>query len=69
MDSAHPADPDEVKGLGDSPVTLRLQLDNQSVIEIAVEGDKEHAQGPFFRVKPDPADTSDLPSQSSGEAA
>ena len=44
-----PADPDQVKGLGDSPVTMKYRLDDGGVIEIAAQGeDLEDDKGPFF---------------------
>jgi hypothetical protein len=46
---AQPADPNQVKGLGDSPVTLQLRLDHGAIIEVAALGeDSARAQGPFF---------------------
>ena len=43
------ADPDQVKGLGDSPVTMQYRLDGGQVIEIAAQSDDlADAQGPFF---------------------
>jgi len=68
-DVAQRVDPDEVKGLGDSPMSFRLRLDNDSVIEIVVDGDDEDALGPFFSKPASAADTSGVPSQSSGEIA
>ena len=42
------ADPEQVAGLGDSPATVRVKLENGSVIEIAADGDsREKMQGPF----------------------
>jgi hypothetical protein len=44
-----PADPDQVKRLGDKPVTMQFRLDGGQIIEIAAEGDDvEDARGPFF---------------------
>ena len=44
-----PADPDQVKHLGDSPVTMQFRLDDGEVIEIAAPGEQaELARGPFF---------------------
>jgi hypothetical protein len=44
-----PADPDQVKGLGDKPVTMQYRLDGGEVIEIAVPSEMlTKAQGPFF---------------------
>jgi hypothetical protein len=46
---AQPADPELVKGLGDSPVTVLYQVDEGAVIEVAAQGeDAARAQGPFF---------------------
>jgi hypothetical protein len=43
------ADPEQVKGLGDTPVTVQYQVDEGAVIEIAAPGeDAALAQGPFF---------------------
>jgi hypothetical protein len=44
-----PADPKQVRWLGDAPVTLQFRLDDGTVIEIAVPGEMSaKAQGPFF---------------------
>ena len=44
-----PADPDQVKLLGDSPVTMQFRLDDGEVIKVAAPGDQaELARGPFF---------------------
>ena len=44
-----PADPEQVKGLGDQPVTMQFRLDNGTTIEIAAAGEEiAIAQGPFF---------------------
>ena len=44
-----PADPDEIKHLGDAPVTMQFRLDHEAVIEVAVPGEMaSEAQGPFF---------------------
>jgi hypothetical protein len=46
---AQPADPDHVKGLGDSPITMQFRLDEGAVIEVAApEEDSEAAQEPFI---------------------
>jgi len=46
---AQPADPDQVKGLGDSPITMQFRLDDDVVIEVAARGDEsEWAQEPFL---------------------
>lgn len=43
-----PADLEQIKGLGDSPVTLQFQIDEGAVVEIAAPGEQsELAQGPF----------------------
>jgi hypothetical protein len=43
------ADPEQVKGLGDSPVTMQYRLDGGEVIELAAQSDDlADAQGPFF---------------------
>jgi hypothetical protein len=44
-----PADPDQVKGLGDKPVTMQYRIDGGGIIEVAAQGeDAEDARGPFF---------------------
>ena len=44
-----PADPDQVKRLGDKPVTMQFKLDGGQIIEIAAQSDDlEDARGPFF---------------------
>jgi hypothetical protein len=44
-----PADPKQVKGLGDKPVTMQFLLDNGAIIEVAAPGEiLTLAQGPFF---------------------
>ena len=44
-----PADPKQVKGLGDKPVTMQFLLDNGAIIEVAAPGEiSALAQGPFF---------------------
>jgi hypothetical protein len=35
--SPQDADPEEVKGLGDHPVLIRARLDDDSILEVAVE--------------------------------
>ena len=51
VEPVRPADSDQVKGLGDSPVTLQFQIDEGAVIEIAALAEEaELAQGPFFGV-------------------
>lgn len=43
------ADAEKVKGLGDSPVTLQVLVDNGAVLEIAAPGEEAAlAQGPFL---------------------
>ena len=47
---AQPADPDKIKGLGDSPITMQFRLDEGAVIEVVARGeDKESAQEPFIK--------------------
>jgi hypothetical protein len=42
------ADPEEVKGLGDTPTVLTFRLDDESVIQLAVPNDAlELARGPL----------------------
>jgi hypothetical protein len=49
LEAAQTAEREQVKGLGDSPVTLRFNLDNEAVIEIAAKGESSaQARGPFF---------------------
>jgi hypothetical protein len=44
-----PADPKQVKRLGDSPVTMQFRLDDGTVIEVAASSKESTlAQGPFF---------------------
>lgn len=44
-----PADPEEVKGLGESPVTMQYRLDDGGVIEIATSSEElPDERGPFF---------------------
>ena len=44
-----PADPDKIKHLGDTPVTMQFRLDNGAVIEVAAPGEAAAtAHGPFF---------------------
>ena len=44
-----PADPKQVKGLGDKPVTMQFLLDNGAILEVAVPCETlTLAQGPFF---------------------
>jgi hypothetical protein len=44
-----PADNEQVKGLGDNPVTMQFLLDNAVIIEVAVPGEvSDVAKGPFF---------------------
>jgi hypothetical protein len=44
-----PADPEQVKGLGDTPITMQFRLDSGAIIEIAAPGeDSADARGPFF---------------------
>ena len=44
-----PADPEQIKGLGDSPITMQFRLDEGVVIEVAARGeDPESAQEPFL---------------------
>jgi len=44
-----PADPDEIKSLGDSPVVMQFRLDDGGVIEIATPSEElADDQGPFF---------------------
>ena len=44
-----PADPKQVKGLGDKLVTMKFLLDNGAIIEVAAPGEMSAlAQGPFF---------------------
>jgi len=44
-----PADPKQVKRLGDKPVTMQFRLDDGTIIEIVASGDDEElARGPFF---------------------
>lgn len=46
---AQTTDPKQVKGLGDTPVTMQFRLDDGAIIEVAAPGDvSEEAQGPFF---------------------
>ena len=48
VQSPQPADPEKVKGLGDSPITMQFRLDEGVVIEVAAQGeDSESAQEPF----------------------
>jgi hypothetical protein len=45
----HPADPKQVKHLGDNPIIMQFQLDDDTIIEIAASGENEElARGPFF---------------------
>jgi len=49
VQSPQPADPDQVKHLGDHPITMRFRLDGGAVIEVAAPGEaQQEAQGPFF---------------------
>lgn len=44
-----PADPEQVKGLGDSPITMQFRLDDDTVIEVAARGEEsESAKEPFL---------------------
>ncbi len=46
---AQSADPDQIKGLGDKPVTAQFRLDSGAIIEVAAPSDASAlAQGPFF---------------------
>ncbi len=46
---AQPADSEQVKGLGDSPITMQFRLDEGAVIEVAAPGEEtEFAQEPFL---------------------
>jgi hypothetical protein len=46
---AQPADSEQIKGLGDSPITMQFRLDHGAVIEVAAPGeDLESAQEPFL---------------------
>jgi hypothetical protein len=46
---AQPADPDHVKGLGDSPITMQFRLDEGAVIEVAASGEEsQSAREPFI---------------------
>ena len=51
-DGIHPpkaADTEQVKGLGDKPVTMQFRLDEGAVIEVAVPAEAlAQAKGPFF---------------------
>lgn len=45
-----PTDPEQVKGLGDSPITMQFRLDEGPVIEVAARGeDSESAKEPFLK--------------------
>ena len=45
---AQPADPEQVKGLGDQPVTVQFRLDDGGIIEMAVPTEFQAlAAGPF----------------------
>ncbi len=68
LGAAEIADPEQVKGLGDSPVTLRFNLDNEAVIEIAVPGESAEARGPFFSNTALVDDTGSVPSDSGRQA-
>jgi hypothetical protein len=47
LESRHPADPDEVKHLGDRPAVIRVRLDGATV-EVAADGaDTELLLGPY----------------------
>ena len=49
VQSPQTADPQVVKGLGLTPVTMQFRLDNGSIIEVAAPGKMSAlAQGPFF---------------------
>jgi hypothetical protein len=49
VQSAQPADPEQVNGLGDSPITMQFRLDHGAVIEVAAPGEEsEFAQEPFL---------------------
>jgi hypothetical protein len=49
VQTAHPADPEQVKGLGESPITMQFKLDNGAVIEVAARNEEsEWAQEPFL---------------------
>ena len=44
-----PADSEQVKGLGDSPITMQFRLDDDTVIEVAARGEEsESAKEPFL---------------------
>jgi len=46
---AQPADPDHVKGLGESPITMQFRLDEGAVIEVAASGEEsQSAREPFI---------------------
>ena len=49
VQTSQPADPEQVKGLGDSPFTMQFRLDHGAVIEVAASGEEsEFAQEPFL---------------------
>jgi len=49
IQTPQPADPKQVKGLGDKPVTMQFRLDDGTIIEIALSSEMATlAQGPFF---------------------
>jgi hypothetical protein len=48
IQEAQPADPDQVKRLGENPTTFQFLLDNRAIIEVAAaKEDEERAMGPF----------------------
>lgn len=69
VEAAQAADHEKVKGLGDSPVTMRFKLDDGAVIEIAAKGESSAlAQGPFFSNTTSKDDTGDVPADSARHA-
>lgn len=49
VQAPQPADPRQVKHLGDNPVTMQFELDDGTIIEIAVPGENQDLGcGPFF---------------------
>ena len=49
VQAPQPADPKQVKHLGDNPITMQFRLDEGAVIEVAVSAEMATvAQGPFF---------------------
>ena len=52
VQAPQPADPEQVKGLGDSPVTMQYHLDDGGLIEIATSSEElPDEQGPFFNIE------------------